>query len=130
MKPSAALQLFLLLLASAAHPQPDAVTSCLHAAQAGDLDQGPVECDRALRLHPRSATAHLARGTLRILDERLPGALADFTLAVELEPDYADAHVGRATVYYLLGERAFPIQVVTDLVLYPVLLLGTVALLT
>ncbi|KAG1678966.1 hypothetical protein FOA52_013029 [Chlamydomonas sp. UWO 241] len=54
--------------------------------------------DAVLATHPRELGALVARGTARALRRELPGAIDDFTAAIEVEPRYADTWKRRGQV--------------------------------
>lgn len=45
------------------------------------------------------------RGLLYLTLENYQQALTDFNKAISLNPNYAEAYIGRAAYYYHLGER-------------------------
>jgi tetratricopeptide (TPR) repeat protein len=61
-------------------------------------------CDEAIRLRPDDAMAHHYRGHAYVRLDRLDKALADYSRAIALTPDYAPAYRSRALVYSRLRQ--------------------------
>lgn len=59
--------------------------------------------DKVLRDSPRELGALVARGTARALRRELQGAVDDFTVAIEVEPRYADSWKRRGQANSALG---------------------------
>jgi tetratricopeptide (TPR) repeat protein len=53
---------------------------------------------------PSDAEFHLTRGESRSAVKDYDGAIAEYTLAIQLKPDYAEAYNDRGFAYYLKGE--------------------------
>jgi len=68
--------------------------------------QGAVEdLDRALSLDPNFAAAYRARGYAKFnLGFNVQGAMTDYLKAVELKPDYGEAHYALAFMYAMPGQ--------------------------
>ncbi|CCI14065.1 Tetratricopeptide repeat protein [Microcystis aeruginosa PCC 9806] len=58
----------------------------------------PVET-RIAQANYKEAIAHFNRGINYILQEKYDLALAQFTRAIELDPDYTEAYLGRGMIY-------------------------------
>ena len=63
-----------------------------------EYDDAILAFDVVIRKLPGFAQAYHGRGLAYYRDERLELALEDFDRAIELKPDFADAHVSRAVV--------------------------------
>lgn len=96
----------------AAHPDdnrmPTALNSrCWARALLGrDLDKAISDCDRALRLRPKTAAYLDSRGLARLRNGDLDKALADYNAALALEPKMAWSLYGRGLVEHRKGMAA------------------------
>jgi tetratricopeptide (TPR) repeat protein/predicted aspartyl protease len=96
----------------AAHPDdnrlPTALNSrCWARALLGrDLDKAISDCDRALRLRPKTAAYLDSRGLARLRNGDLDKALADYNAALALEPKMAWSLYGRGLVEHRKGMTA------------------------
>jgi tetratricopeptide (TPR) repeat protein len=63
----------------------------------------------ALDLTARDAKSYRERGIVAYLDGDLYRALADFDVAIQIDPGFADAYIDRGIVFYRIHEfdRAF-----------------------
>lgn len=66
--------------------------------QAGKLDQARGKAEKALELGPKNPAAWSARGSVLHASLDTTGALAAYNKAVELNPNYVDAHISRAAL--------------------------------
>lgn len=93
----------------AAHPDDNRLPSALNGrcwarARAGrDLDKAIGDCDRALRLRPRTAAYLDSRGLARLRNGDLDKALADYNAALAIEPNMAWSLYGRGIVEHKKG---------------------------
>lgn len=62
--------------------------------------------DRAIALDPRGALSFNARGYVYLCLGRFPEALADFSVAIRLRPDYGNAHQNRAIARRRTGDAS------------------------
>jgi tetratricopeptide (TPR) repeat protein len=69
----------------------------------GKVVEAELILDAVLVSHPKELGALVARGTARALRRELPGAIADFTAAIEVEPRYADTWKRRGQARSALG---------------------------
>ena len=96
----------------AAHPADSRLAMALNGrcwmrAMAGrDLDKAIDDCDRALRLAPRTAAILDSRGLARLRSGDLDKALADYNAALALEPKMAWSLYGRGIVEQRKGLAA------------------------
>jgi tetratricopeptide (TPR) repeat protein len=93
----------------AAHPDDNRLPSALNGrcwarARAGrDLDKAIGDCDRALRLRPRTAAYLDSRALARLRNGDLDKALADYNAALAIEPKMAWSLYGRGMVEHRKG---------------------------
>jgi len=93
----------------AAHPDDNRLSHALNArcwarAQAGrDLEKAIGDCDRALRLRPRTAAILDSRALVRLRMGELDKALADYNAALEIEPKLAWSLYGRGIIEHRKG---------------------------
>jgi tetratricopeptide (TPR) repeat protein len=74
-------------------------------AQKRDYTGATQDLDRALGLDPNFAAAYRARGYAKFnLGFNVPDALSDYLKAVELRPDYGEAHYALAFMYAMPGQ--------------------------
>jgi tetratricopeptide (TPR) repeat protein len=79
----------------------------------GAYDQVVADCNVAIRRSPhRSSDPWRVRGFGHLGQQKYDRALADFTQAIQLEPQDEEAYAGRACTYALLGA---PDQAIADL---------------
>ena len=96
----------------AAHPDDSRMGTALNGrcwsrALAGrDLDKAISDCDRALRLHPKTAAFLDSRGLARLRSGDLDKALADYNAALAIEPKMAWSLYGRGIVEQRKGLTA------------------------
>jgi curved DNA-binding protein CbpA len=83
---------------------PAAVAPAADTARAEIADAGP-----ATDLAPRDAKSYRERGIFAYRDGDLPRALANFDLAIQHDPGFADAYIDRSIVFYRMhqSDRAF-----------------------
>src|ERR1051326_8609898 len=65
---------------------------------------GIDELDEALKLDPKLAEAHDAKGLARLAQADVASALAEFRRAIELKPTLAEAHLGLGLALGQAGE--------------------------
>lgn len=105
------LFLVAILLQHNRHPhkeQAKTIQSCNEAlalADCGEYELALVKLDEAFRADPASPRAFNDRGYVRYLQGKLSEARGDFTKAIELDPDYLEPYVNRASVF--LGMEAY-----------------------
>jgi predicted aspartyl protease/Flp pilus assembly protein TadD len=96
----------------AAHPADNRMPMALNGrcwarALAGkDLDKAIGDCDRALRLRPKTAAFLDSRGLARLRNGDLDKALADYNAALALEPKMAWSLYGRGLAEHRKGMTA------------------------
>jgi tetratricopeptide (TPR) repeat protein/predicted aspartyl protease len=96
----------------AAHPDDSRLGGALNgrcwsrALVGRDLDKAISDCDRALRLHPKSAAFLDSRGLARLRNGDLDKALADYNAALALEPKQAWSLYGRGIIEQRKGLAA------------------------
>lgn len=76
------------------------------AASAENYDLAGALLDHVLGLSPSFAQGYALRGAVRLSAEDAPGALADFTRAVELEPRQFEATIAIAEVMLAGGDKS------------------------
>jgi tetratricopeptide (TPR) repeat protein len=64
--------------------------------ESADLAAAAADLNEAVRLDPKFAFAHYARGIGAFFSPRRRGEVADFDEAIRLDPNFAPAYVGRA----------------------------------
>ena len=69
-----------------------------------NLGQALADCNAALRLNPRLASALDSRGMVELRMNRYPAAIADYTAALAADPDQASALFGRGLAYLWQGQ--------------------------
>jgi len=96
----------------AAHPADNRIPMALNsrcwarALIGKDLDKAISDCDRALRLRPKTAAFLDSRGLARLRNGDLDKALADYNTALALEPKLAWSLYGRGLVEHRKGMTA------------------------
>lgn len=96
----------------AAHPDdrrlPSALNgSCWQRALAGiDLDRAIDDCDKALRLRPKTPAFLDSRGLARLRSGQLDKALADYNAALAIQPKMAWSLYGRGIIAHRKGQAA------------------------
>ena len=65
----------------------------------GDLEQALADCDRLIGRDAEDAQSHYLRGSVYAAQQKWPSAIADYTEAIRLDDEYADAYSGRAAAY-------------------------------
>ncbi len=85
----------------------DLTQQALHEVRSGQYDKAIATSTRVIQADPRNAEAYLYRGRAyhyrnAMGDPKL--AIADFTEAIRLAPEFSDAYYSRALVYRDLGE--------------------------
>ena len=80
-----------------------------------EWDKASVEVRNVLQIDPKTARAYLIAG--RIDDHRgaLRSAYANYSKAVELQPDLLDAKIGLGRLYLLVGDLDAAEKVITDI---------------
>ncbi|HUE04470.1 MAG TPA: tetratricopeptide repeat protein [Bryobacteraceae bacterium] len=75
--------------------------------QAGrnDFEEALQSLNRAIELDARQAIAYNARGYVYLRQKNFAGALADFSEAIRLRPDYTNAYQNRAIARHRLGDE-------------------------
>ena len=61
--------------------------------------------NKAVTMNPRNPKAYYHRASLLIVVGNLWGAVHDFTTAIKLDPEYADAYTRRGMMYTLLDKE-------------------------
>jgi len=79
---------------------------CRAYANKHDYARALPDCERAVRLAPEAALYVYRRGWVRLYSGNLDGAMLDFDQALLLDPNFAAAYNGRATVYARRAEAA------------------------
>lgn len=83
----------------------------LIALSKGDYDEALVNCNQAVELDPKYATAYGWRGTVYSGKGNLDQAIADYSKAIELNPGYAYAYNHRGRLY---REKGLKPQAIAD----------------
>jgi lipoprotein NlpI len=78
----------------------------------GDFKRAIEDYDTAIAMRPE-AVFYNNRGLAYARTRRIPDAIEDFVRAIELDPDYKDAHYNRALAYSFLGRHAEAIKGLT-----------------
>ncbi|GAX83792.1 hypothetical protein CEUSTIGMA_g11217.t1 [Chlamydomonas eustigma] len=76
----------------------------------GKVEEAEVLLNQVLASTPRELGALIARGTARALKRDLTGAVNDFSIAIEVEPRYADTYKRRGQARSALGEQEGALQ--------------------
>ncbi len=63
------------------------------------------DLDRVIELSPRFYYAYYNRGNLRFAQQDITGAITDYTEALRLQPDLADAYFNRGLAYLKAGDE-------------------------
>ncbi|MBI2901216.1 MAG: tetratricopeptide repeat protein [Planctomycetes bacterium] len=71
------------------------------------LDEAARECRKTLEIHPDYAPAFLVLGLIRMARGDVDGAIAEFTRAIERDPEYSQAYLERAKAF---AEKIFEIE--------------------
>lgn len=90
---------FLLLMTGSLQAQNTAVeyiNKAIYLQKEKDFETSVLACDKAIELEPGLADAWFLRGYNNYLLEKYKEAVTDFTIAIELKPDYVDAIYYRA----------------------------------
>jgi len=74
--------------------------------QVGNVFDALIALDYAIRLNPGDARSHYFRGMALFDNQDLHGAYSEFTLALNNDPNYADAWYDRARVDVLIASSA------------------------
>jgi tetratricopeptide (TPR) repeat protein len=61
--------------------------------------------DQAVRFDPESCPAHHNKAVALLLQKKAHDAIASFTTAIELDPKYANAYLGRSKAYEYQGDK-------------------------
>jgi tetratricopeptide (TPR) repeat protein len=77
----------------------------LESADAGDLDLALALLDHVVGLAPNFAQGYAMRGTVRLSQDDQPGAIADFSKALELEPRQFEVRIALAEILLANGEK-------------------------
>jgi tetratricopeptide (TPR) repeat protein len=72
----------------------------------GQFDDAIQQLDEAIRLDATLALAYNARGFAHYRLKHYPEALADFNVAIQLNPAYANAFLNRSVVRRASGDTA------------------------
>jgi lipoprotein NlpI len=100
--------LILVVLSAVSPARAETVEECLRAGQAalqkGKTDEALKLANQALQLDPKSAPAHLLRGTVYDVQRKFDDALANLTRALELDPQLAAAYNRRGSVQFKRGK--------------------------
>ncbi len=71
-----------------------------------NLARALADCDAAIHLDPRSATALNSRGMVELRMTRFAAAISDYTAALAADPQQPSAHFGRGLAHLWLGQLA------------------------
>ncbi|KAG2493602.1 hypothetical protein HYH03_008119 [Edaphochlamys debaryana] len=71
----------------------------------GNIAEAEAILDKVISTSPRELGARVARGTARALRRDLQGAVDDFSVAIEVEPRYADSWKRRGQARSALGDH-------------------------
>ncbi len=75
------------------------------AADSGHFDLAEALLDHAVGLAPSFAQAYALRGAIRLQTDDAPGAIADFSHAVELETRQFDARIALSEIMLASGDK-------------------------
>lgn len=81
------------------HPISEAYRAGLRAFHAGDLNAMLQYMEQAARVEPQAADAHYYIGEARRMLEEFDQALEAYETAIDVNPDFAPAYLGRARVH-------------------------------
>lgn len=90
---------FLMVITVSVHSQNTAleyIAKAIYLQKENDFETSILACDKAIELEPGLADAWFLRGYNNYLLEKYKEAVTDFTIAIELKPDYVDAIYYRA----------------------------------
>ena len=73
--------------------------NCNQYAQLEKWDLAIENCNKAIKLDPKSAESYLVRGMIYDRQEKSALALADYNRAIELNPKLTSAYVNRTNIY-------------------------------
>ena len=79
---------------------------CAAGAHSRWRAQTPDDCDRAVRLNPKSSSVRMERAFLNLKIGKRPQAESDFTAAIALDPKNPGALFGRGLLLALKGDKA------------------------
>jgi tetratricopeptide (TPR) repeat protein len=77
-------------------PSSSALENALKAYGAGDLDGALESLKQVLFVEPRSAQGHYLTAEIYRIQWKMKEAFAEYTAAIDADPDYAPAYLGRA----------------------------------
>lgn len=69
------------------------------------FEEAEAALDKAVKYDKHNYEAFYHRGCVKMNQNKLKEAIADFKEAVELKPDYADAYFNIGRAYYLLNDE-------------------------
>ena len=72
----------------------------------GNLQPALSDCNELIRRDAADAEGLCLRGSVYAAQKKWPLAVADFTEAIRLDDEYADAYSGRAAAYEQTGQSA------------------------
>lgn len=76
----------------------------------GEFEHAILKLNASIRYAPNLIEGYLLRGLANIKLERMPEALADLTIAKELEPDHQDVYLYFGLYYKSLGQKHHAIE--------------------
>src|SRR5206468_2647032 len=95
---------FYFLPGQAPQPQDAGVSKLLDAArlayQNGSFEEAAANFERALKIDPENPLTYNALGSARFRMRQWSLAVAQFSRAIELKPDYAAAFFNRGVAYF------------------------------
>lgn len=82
-------------------PQMKARALIMRAELSQDREQQAADLDEAVKIAPKIADTHRARGMFRMLQAQLDDALADFEAALQVDPKNSDVYENKGVILFL-----------------------------
>jgi len=81
----------------------------------GDFDEAAAHCEKALSLNPKSVSTQLALGWIYLLGKNQSGRATYYFKSVIEQVNIPNAYYGLGLSYFMNGERAMVLEVITTL---------------